>query len=378
MQRTVLERYAPAAVVTNRQLAPLYFFGAADRYLRIADGEPNQDLLSMAREGLRPKLRDTIARAFRSKQRVDARGVWFKREGRTASVAIEAQHLIDGQDDLVLVSFIDELPEPHKARQSHGGKQADNADLALLRQQLTDTTRELDRTIHELQEANEQLKGKNEEAMSLNEEFLSTNEELESSKEELQSLNEELTTVNAQLRQTLEQQQQASADLSNLLNSSSIATIFLDAQLRIKIFNPRMMELFSLIDADIGRPLADLLPKFADPTLLADAMAAQSTATPSEHEIRAETGVWVLAHCGALSDRDGRDCRRGGHLRGCLAAEADRVRGDGSAPLRGNCRRHHPRPLGRARRRPQSRIGQRRVSGGFRPCRDGCCGAPAA
>jgi two-component system CheB/CheR fusion protein len=111
--------------------------------------------------------------------------------------------------------------------------------------------------------------------MSLNEEFISTNEELESSKEELQSLNEELTTVNTQLRQALEQQQQSSTDLSNLLNSASIATIFLDSQLRIKIFNPRMQALFSLIDTDVGRPLADLVPKFSDPQLLADSTEAQ-------------------------------------------------------------------------------------------------------
>ena len=74
----MLETYAPAAVVINRQFAPLYFFGVTDRYLQIVAGEPNQDLLSMAREGLRPKLRDTIARALRSKQRVAAHGVWLK------------------------------------------------------------------------------------------------------------------------------------------------------------------------------------------------------------------------------------------------------------------------------------------------------------
>jgi two-component system, chemotaxis family, CheB/CheR fusion protein len=294
VERTMLETYAPAAVVTNRQFAPLYFFGETDRYLQIVAGEPGQDLLSMAREGLRPKLRETIARALRGKRRIAAHGVWLKRESRTTSVTIQAQRLSNGQGDLVLVSFIDEPRVLRNDLRSRAGRQGDNAELAQLRQQLTDTRRELNRTILDLREANQELKVKNEEAMSLNEEFLSTNEELESSKEELQSLNEELTTVNAQLRQTLEQQQQASTDLSNLLNSSSVATIFLDAQLRIKIFNPRMQELFSLIDSDIGRPLADLLPKFADPSLLADATAAQSSGTPSEREIRAEQGGWYL------------------------------------------------------------------------------------
>ncbi len=163
-----------------------------------------------------------------------------------------------------------------------------------LRRQLTETRRELDRTIAELREANESLKSKNEEAMSLNEEYLSTNEELESSKEELQSLNEELTTLNNQLQKTLEHEQQMSNDLTNLLNSSSVATILLDSDLNIKIFNPPMRALFSLIEADVGRPLADLSPKFADPDLTADARAARSSGASREREIRAASGAWYM------------------------------------------------------------------------------------
>ena len=339
VQRTMLETYAPAAVVTNRQFAPLYFFGETDRYLQIVAGEPNQDLLSMAREGLRPKLRDTIARALRGKRRIAAHGVWLKRENRTTAVTIETQRLSNGQGDLVLVSFIDEPQVLRNDLRSRAGRQGDNTELAQLRQQLTDTRRELNRTILDLREANQELKVKNEEAMSLNEEFLSTNEELESSKEELQSLNEELTTVNTQLRQALEQQQQASTDLSNLLNSSSVATIFLDAQLCIKVFNPRMQELFSLIDSDVGRPLADLLPKFADPTLLADATAAQSSGAPSEREIRAEQGL-VPAYRGTLSDRSRTDCRGGRDLRGCFPAETGRDQLDGGAAVCGSGASH--------------------------------------
>lgn len=290
VQRTMLETYAPAAVVTNRHLVPLYYFGDADRYLQIIAGEPSQDLLSIARGGLRPKLRDAIARAFRARRRVSEHGVSFEHGGKTARVTIEAQRIAEAQEDLVLVSFIDELPRPG----ARAGKGGDRSELALLRQQLVETRKELSRTIQELRDANEELKAKNEEAMSFNEEFLSTNEELESSKEELQSLNEELTTVNTQLRQTLKQEEQTSTDLANLLDSSAVATIMLDAQLGIKIFNPRMKALFSLIDADIGRPLADLVPKFADPQLLIDTTAACSSGAPSEREIHAESGAWYI------------------------------------------------------------------------------------
>jgi two-component system CheB/CheR fusion protein len=295
VQRMMLDTYAPAAVVVSRTLSPLYYFGATDRFLQIAAGEPNQDVLSMARDGVRPGLRQAIARAFREKRRAAVHGVWVKRNGESSKVTIEAQPLPDEQEDLVLVSFLEEPAKPGAVvRRAAGSRGRETSELARLRAELGDSHKELNRSMLDLRQVNEQLKAKNEEAMSLNEEFLSTNEELESSKEELQSLNEELTTLNSQLRQSLEQERRASTDLTNLLNSSAVATILLDDKLRIKLFNPRMRALFNVIDTDIGRPLADLVPKFADPTLLADATAARADGTPSDREIRAESGTWYL------------------------------------------------------------------------------------
>ena len=294
VQRMMLDTYAPAAVVVSRTLSPLYYFGATDRFLQIAAGEPNQDVLSMARAGVRPGLRQTIARAFRGKRRAAVHGVWVKRNGESSKVTIEAQPLADEQEDLVLVSFLEEPAKPGAVARRAGGRGRESSELVRLRAELGDSHKELNRSMLDLRQVNEQLKAKNEEAMSLNEEFLSTNEELESSKEELQSLNEELTTLNSQLRQSLEQERRASTDLTNLLNSSAVATILLDDKLRIKLFNPRMRALFNVIDTDIGRPLADLVPKFADPMLLADATAARTDGTPSDREIRAESGTWYL------------------------------------------------------------------------------------
>ena len=107
--------------------------------------------------------------------------------------------------------------------------------------------RELEIAIHDLDSAKEEQKRISEQAMSLNEEAQSTNEELVTSKEELQSVNEELTALNSQLHETLERQRNTSNDLQNILESSGIATIFLDEELKIRFFTPAAMSLFRVI-----------------------------------------------------------------------------------------------------------------------------------
>ena len=142
--------------------------------------------------------------------------------------------------------------------------------------------------------ASEEQKAINEEALSVNEEFQSTNEELLTSKEELQSLNEELTALNGQLQETLEKQRTTSNDLQNVLYSTDVATLFLDADLNIRFFTPATRSIFSILPGDIGRPLADLSPLTSDADLATDARTVLHTFTPIEREIGAGTGLWYI------------------------------------------------------------------------------------
>src|SRR5208283_2943093 len=133
-----------------------------------------------------------------------------------------------------------------------------------------------------------------EEMQSANEELQSINEEMETAKEELQSTNEELVTVNSELQAKIEEMSDLNNDINNLLASTEIGTIFLNAHLEIKRFTPSMTKLFSLIPADVGRPIRDLTTKISYPDLYKDAQMVLDTLQAKETEVMAEHGRWFL------------------------------------------------------------------------------------
>jgi two-component system CheB/CheR fusion protein len=289
-QQALLDAYAPASVLINARREGLYYFGPVDRYLKIAAGEASRDLLAMARDGLRTKLRAALRQAAREHARIEFAGAQVDRNGEAVVASISVQPVQAEGEELFLVSFSD-APEPKKVGTA-GIEAADPPHVAQLEQELDATRKELESAIRELEEANDELTATNEEAMSVNEELQSTNEELETSKEELQSLNEELTALNSQLNETIERQRATANDLQNTMNSSEIAMLFLDGNLAIRLFTPAAKSMFSVIASDIGRPLADLARRIADPRLLADAEAVLAGHVPANREVEADSGAW--------------------------------------------------------------------------------------
>ena len=266
----VLDAYGPAAVLINRKLECLYFHGPVDRYLKVVSGRPVNDVIAMAREGVRTKLRSAVQRALHENVRVViaggfANGGW----SRSSSFSIVVMPAPRDREDLLLVCFVEE-PEPRVVG-SGSMAPADVPRVVELERELEATRNELQNTIRNLEFSSEEQMAINEEALSVNEEYQSTNEELLASKEELQSLNEELTALNSQLQETLERQRTTADDLQNVLYSTKVATIFLDARFKIRFFTPATRALFNVIPSDVGRPLTDLKSLAADDALLDDA-----------------------------------------------------------------------------------------------------------
>ena len=289
-RQMVMEAYAPAAVLINRKYECLHYLGPTDRYLKVATGRPMHDLLAMAREGMRTKLRSAIQRAIQENARIVVSGGQVGHDGDAGSFSIAVQPILSEGEELLLICFIEE-PKQESKKGGRSGS-GDVLRVSELEEELEATRTELEGAIHNLEISSEEQKAINEEALSVNEEFQSTNEELLTSKEELQSLNEELTALNSQLQETLERQRTTSNDLQNILYSTDVATLFLDTGLNIRFFTPATKSLFNVIPGDIGRPLADLSSLATDGALLADARTVLQTLEPLEREIEAHSGAW--------------------------------------------------------------------------------------
>lgn len=310
---TLLERFAPAAVLVNRNLEVVhYLHGSLRDYLSVRRGEPTTDLSKLCLDGLGSKLRTAVSAAVRQRRstRAVVRSVIRDRKRVTVTIVVEPLPHRQGEEPFVLVSFADggrgpaanaqSGPEPMHVRSgaesdedpslgTHDTQVADDGtQLRELELELQTAREDLQGTIEQFEASNEELKASNEEVMSMNEELQSANEELETSREELQSLNEELCTVNSQLQEKIGELESANDDLFNLLTSTEIATIFLDTELCIRRFTPTTTELLRVIPTDVGRPISDLVSRFNDPHLQRDARAVLSKLTPIETQVRLE------------------------------------------------------------------------------------------
>lgn len=289
----ILQRYAPPAVLVNDQGDILYVSGRTGKYLEPAAGKANWNLFAMAREGLRYELAGAFQRALRQSAGVTLHNLQLATNGGQQSVEVTVQRLDDAGPlhGLVMITFNDvaaTLPATPAGRLASA--HAHHARRAELEQALLRVRAEARATHEEMQTAQEELRSANEELQSTNEELQSTNEELTTSKEEMQSLNEELQTVNAELQAKVDELSRASNDMKNLLDSTDIATLFLDRDLQVRRFTNQATRIVKLIPGDVGRPITDLVSDLNYPTLAEDAREVLRTLAATEKPVSASDG----------------------------------------------------------------------------------------
>ncbi len=290
----IQQNYAPAAVLVNAEGDIIYISGRTGSYLEPAAGKVNINIHAMARPGLREALTGAVKRALQNPLPIQIKGVPIE-DGNGHKVvnvtihALQAPEALRGQ---VLIVFHDVVQ--NKSPRRKGGVVSRDEHQQLERD-LQQARESLQAMHEEMRCSMEELKSANEELQSMNEELQSTNEELTTSKEEMQSMNEELQTVNAELQSKMDDLSEARNDLMNLLNSTEIATIFLDGGLKVRRFTSHVTTLFKLIQSDIGRPLSDIANNLDYPELSQDAYGVIRTLVFKDKLIRATDDQWYRA-----------------------------------------------------------------------------------
>ena len=305
----VLQRYAPPAVLTNDLGDIFYVSGRTGKYLEPAAGKANWNLFAMAREGLRYELTRAFAEALRQKESVVLPGLKVGTNGGTQYVDVTLQRLDEPESlrGLVMIVFTDIAPPAPATISGRSAKSpARSPRLAELEQELLQVRGEARATHEEMQTSQEELRSANEELQSTNEELQSTNEELTTSKEEMQSMNEELQTVNTELQAKVDELSRASNDMKNLLDSTDIATLFLDKELNVRRFTPQTTKIIKLIAGDAGRPITDLASELCYPELSDDAREVLRKLAAVEKPIGTRDGRWFTVRIMPYRTQDDR------------------------------------------------------------------------
>jgi two-component system CheB/CheR fusion protein len=297
----LLRRHAPAAVLTTRTGDIVYFSGDTGPFLTPPAGRANLNLFAMARPGLDAPLEEAFRAALRDQRPEVRRGVYFVGTSGSVIVDLTVEPVDESStlNDLMLVAF---TTSEQRGRLDRSGGQpvpddvpeddSPRVEVPDLEDELARLRAVLQATRAAMQASHEQLQAANEEFQSTNEELQSTNEELTTSKEEMQSMNEELQTVNQELESRVDELVDARNDLLNLLNSTSIATLFLDSSLRIRRYTPQLATLFKLIPRDIGRSITDLVSELDYPDLADDAREVLRTLIPRSRCVATKNARW--------------------------------------------------------------------------------------
>ena len=303
------QRFSPAAVLTTDKGDIVYISGKTGKYLEPAAGKANLNIFAMAREGLSGALNEVFARVVREQSQQVLKGLRIGADSSVQLVNVEVHSLREPAllRDMILIVFSDQqTPAASRARRKGQLSGAEAQRMEAMSLEIAQSREELQRAREEMQTSQEELKSTNEELQSTNEELQSTNEELTTSKEEMQSMNEELQTVNHELSAKVEELSQASDDMKNLLNSTEIATLFLDDQMRIRRFTTRITAIFKLIPGDAGRPITDLVSTLHYPQLADEAREVLRTLVFREAEVSARDGRWFTVRIMPYRTQDNR------------------------------------------------------------------------
>jgi len=288
----ILNKFSPASILVNDKGDIIYISGRTGAYLEPASGKANWNIFAMAREGLGKVLPSAFRKIKTSNDPISIKDIRIGLNGGSLYVDIVVQRIEKPKLISGLVIIVIKEVEKNKNVEEKAPQPKSVGRIKQLEMELQRSFEELQSTNEEMQTSQEELKSTNEELQSTNEELQSTNEELTTSKEEMQSLNEELQTVNMELQTKVNDFARANDDMKNLLNSTEIATLFLDKELNVRRFTTKITDIINLRVVDMGRPFTDIVTKMNYPEIGNHAQKVLSTLSTIETSISTENNKW--------------------------------------------------------------------------------------
>ncbi len=279
----LLADYAPPALLVNERRELVQSFAGAAEYLRMRDGRLTSDVLDLVVPELKIPIATALQQALKRRTQVVFKGIPIERDGHK-SVKLSARPIADKQTDtsfflLTIEPQAPPPPPPETEGEAIDFSQASNAQLSALEAELRYTRENLQATVEEMETGNEELQ-------ATNEELVASNEELQSTNEELHSVNEELYTVNAEYQKKIVELTDLTADMDNLLVSTEVGVIFLDAELCLRKYTPEIAHLFHLLPGDVGRHIESFAHTIHRPGLVEDLQRVRDTGQTFEAEVQ--------------------------------------------------------------------------------------------
>jgi two-component system CheB/CheR fusion protein len=300
----LMNRFVPTGALINERREVVHLFGQGDRFLRPATGKLSHDILSLARGHLRLALSAALQAAQKKTEKITYSGVEVEDELGRVLVTVTVEPLTDrGLASCHFVQFTcEEPPAPAPALDASTRYQAGAQTHARIEQ----LEHDLQQTKESLQSTVEQLETSNEELQASNEELLAANEELQSTNEELHSVNEELYSVNAEHEQKIHELDETTSDLHNLIRSTDIGTIFVDRELRIRLFTPTAGKIFNLLPQDVGREITHITYRVLDDDIIGAIRRVINHEVVAERKVVGPDGRRYQRRATAYRDQDNR------------------------------------------------------------------------
>jgi two-component system CheB/CheR fusion protein len=284
--QVLLQSFSPSAVLVNAAGDILYISGRTGLYLEPAAGKANWNIHAMVRPALREPIASALLKALQEHRPV----VLEKLSVGVPNCELVQVTVHPFQEpaflaNTAMVIFKEVITDTPSANKQDVTGSEDNGELQNARIALQNVHAEMQTSKNQLTAINDALK-------IANEELQLSNEELTTSKEESQSMNEELQTINSELQTRLDDLALAQSDMQNLLNSTDIATLFLDNDLNVRRYTEKAVEIFHLREVDVGRPLSDLTNILSYPELQTDVKETLMALRPCTKSVAASDGRW--------------------------------------------------------------------------------------